>query len=286
MTTSAVRRNGPYAPLGANYADDDAVALLDMQEDDRAELLYVRALAYCARDLRGEGYISDIALRAGKVLRRKRMDTVLASAARLAELGLWAREGDGYRIKSWLKWNKSWDELSRKRKADSERKKPHDEPDSATVPDGIRAESARKADGIQTESAATPSGVATPQHFTSLHDTSLHVPTTSGAVALIDNANAVAAFIEGAQGNGMDRPGRSIIGRVGKAAKQLIADGVNEQDVITAARRLGANGWDDLEREVRRLQAERRPQTKASTTDAKVANTLALAEHFREQDSA
>jgi hypothetical protein len=124
------------------------------------------------------------------------------------------------------------------------------------------------------------------EHVASGREQGAGVPTTSGALALHDNATAVAAFVEGAQDAGMDRPGRSIIGRVGKAAKQLLADGASEADVLTAARRLGANGWDDLEREVRRLQAERRPQAKPSTTDAKVANTLALAERFREQDSA
>lgn len=112
------------------------------------------------------------------------------------------------------------------------------------------------------------------------------VPPPAGAVALPGNGTVVAAFIEGAHDAGMDRPGRSIIARVGKAAKQLLADGANERDVLDAARRLGAGGWDDLEREVRRLQAERRgTTTKPSTTDAKVANTLALAERFREQDA-
>ena len=83
-----------------------------------------------------------------------------------------------------------------------------------------------------------------------------------------ENAGAVvAAFIDGATSNGMDRPGQSIIGRVSRAAKQLLAGGSNFEDVVTAAKRLGANGWDDLEREVRRVQAEKRTPLRAVPGD-------------------
>jgi hypothetical protein len=74
-----------------------------------------------------------------------------------------------------------------------------------------------------------------------------------------DASGVIAAFIDAATASGMDRPGKSIIGRVGRAAKQLLTDGTNLDDLLTAARRLGANGWDDLEREVRRVQADKRP---------------------------
>lgn len=76
-------------------------------------------------------------------------------------------------------------------------------------------------------------------------------------VPVEDASGVLAAFIESATGAGLDRPGRSIIGRVGRASKQLLADGANADDLVLAARRLGANGWDDLEREVRRVQSER-----------------------------
>ena len=121
---SQVRRNGPYAPLSAFYADDDAIATLDMAEDDRTELLFVRALAYCAREPRLNGFISDVALGAGRVLRRRprKGEGIERNAKELHNLGLWLREEDGYRIKSWGKWNRSAEEIDAARKRDRERK--------------------------------------------------------------------------------------------------------------------------------------------------------------------
>lgn len=178
MTASAVRRNGPFAPLGANYADDDAIATLDLEENDRAEVLFTRGLAYCARDLRLEGFISDIALRAGKVLRRrpgkKGADTVLDAAQRLVELGVWTRVDGGYLITNWLKWNKSWEEISKKRAEDRGRKGGRPDPDEPPDDDGSRADSARTDTGVVADSARKPSGVVAPKHVTSQHTTSHH----------------------------------------------------------------------------------------------------------------
>jgi hypothetical protein len=78
----------------------------------------------------------------------------------------------------------------------------------------------------------------------------------------------------------MDRPGRSVIGRVAKTAKQLLADGATQRDLLTAATRLGANGWDDLEREVRRVQADQRrpsaPPAGMSTSEQRIATGEAI----------
>lgn len=123
-----VRRNGPYAPLSAFYADDDAIALLDEAEDDRTELLFVRALAFCARDPNLEGFVSAVALRTGRVLRRKPrnkgVEDVIYHAEQLVKVGLWLAETDGYRIKKWSKWNRTPKEIEDKRAADMDRKKP------------------------------------------------------------------------------------------------------------------------------------------------------------------
>ena len=121
-----IRRNGPYAPLSAFYADDDAIALLDEAEDDRTELLFVRALAFCARDPNLEGFVSAVALRTGRVLRRKPrnkgQEDVIYHAEQLVKVGLWLAETDGYRIKQWSKWNRSPKEIEDKRAADLARK--------------------------------------------------------------------------------------------------------------------------------------------------------------------
>lgn len=119
-----VRRNGPYAPLSAFYADDDAIATLDMAEDDRTELLFLRALAFCARDPGLEGFVSTVALQSGRILRRKarKGQDVIHHAEQLVKVGLWAAETDGYRIKQWSKWNRSPKEIADRRAADLARK--------------------------------------------------------------------------------------------------------------------------------------------------------------------
>ena len=125
-----VRRNGPYAPLSAFYADDDAIATLDMAEDDRTELLFVRALAFCARDPNLRGFVSVVALKSGRILRRRpsRGRDVIHHAEVLVKLGLWLAETDGYRIARWEKWNRTPTEIEAARRKDRARKggKPED----------------------------------------------------------------------------------------------------------------------------------------------------------------
>lgn len=115
-----IRRNGPYAPLSAFYADDDAIARLDMAEDDRTELLFLRGLAFCARDANLRGGISLAVLETGRILRRA---DVLIHAKELVRLGLWSETTDGFRITRWSKWNRSPAEIKKARATDAARKR-------------------------------------------------------------------------------------------------------------------------------------------------------------------
>ena len=123
----AMRRPGIYAALSAHYFDD--VAVMEAGED--AELLYIRMLAYAARQPENEGFIHDrvIASRLGIVPRESGDGTgnvpgtdAGSRAGKLAEVGLLTREGGGYRITAWLKWNKSAEEMGRERTRDQQRK--------------------------------------------------------------------------------------------------------------------------------------------------------------------
>ena len=127
----AMKRPGIYAPLSAYYFDD--AAIMEVGED--AELLYVRMLAYAARQMEFEGFISDrvIASRLGIMPRESGNDTgngtgnvpgtdAGSRAGLLAEYGLLTREEGGYRISGWLKWNKSAAELGKERARDRQRK--------------------------------------------------------------------------------------------------------------------------------------------------------------------
>lgn len=123
-----VRRNGPYAPLSAFYADDDAIAQLDMAEDDRAELLFIRSLAFCARDPNLRGGITRAVLETGRVLRRADIND---TAKELVRVGLWSETPEGYRITRWAKWNRSPADIKKARAADAARKKPRGATDAA-----------------------------------------------------------------------------------------------------------------------------------------------------------
>lgn len=122
MAVNQIKRNGSYAPLSANYYDDDAV----IAAGERAEVLFTRSLAFCARNL-NDGFITDLQLaRIGVGL-----PNVSARARRLVEVGLWERvddgalfdcEGAGYRVRRWNKWNLTRAEIEAKQRKDAERK--------------------------------------------------------------------------------------------------------------------------------------------------------------------
>jgi hypothetical protein len=105
-----MRYRGPYVPLSAYYFDDEKV----LRVSECAELMYVRMLAYSARVITSEGYISD-----GQVETRLGLRQARKRANELVTAGLLAREDGGYRIENWRKWNRTEAELvsERKRKA-------------------------------------------------------------------------------------------------------------------------------------------------------------------------
>ena len=123
----AMRRPGPFAPLAAFYADDEKI----MEAGEDAELLYVRMLAYAARTPLTEGWISDrvVVSRLGILPRDagNGAGTVPGTdagsrAGVLERVGLIERERAGWRIVSWLKWNRSAAEMGRERDRDRKRK--------------------------------------------------------------------------------------------------------------------------------------------------------------------
>jgi len=112
MAVNQIRRNGSFAPLSANYYDDDAV----IAAGEKAEVLFTRGLAFAARKP-ADGVITDLQLTTF------RLSSVKARAQRLVEVGLWERTDDGYRIAAWLKHNASRAEIEEKQRKDAERKR-------------------------------------------------------------------------------------------------------------------------------------------------------------------
>lgn len=123
----AMRKPGPYVALSATYADDEKI----MEAGEFAELLYVRMLAYCARTPLSEGWISDpvmesrlgvLPVAAGNGAGTLAGTDVGSRAGKLQASGLITRDGNGWRIVSWLKWNRSVEEMGRERARDRDRK--------------------------------------------------------------------------------------------------------------------------------------------------------------------
>lgn len=125
MANAQVRRRGAYAPLAATYFTDDDV----MEAGEDAELLFVRGLAFCAGNPSSDGYITD-----------KQVTRVVGAGMpglsdriqALVSVGLWERQPGGYVVRSWLKWNKSAEELGRHRARDRDRKSAKAHPDGGT----------------------------------------------------------------------------------------------------------------------------------------------------------
>jgi hypothetical protein len=128
------KSNGPYAPLSATYYRDDAI----LEVGEQSELLFVRCLAFLA-DAASDGYITDRQMR---VVVGMGMRNVPARVQRLVDVGLLTCVDDAYLVRSWLKWNKTTDEIGKHLKRDRDRKS------------GVKVvNSARNEDGIQTDSS-------------------------------------------------------------------------------------------------------------------------------------
>lgn len=78
----------------------------------------------------------------------------------------------------------------------------------------------------------------------------------------VAKANAiVAAYIDGATAAGQDKPTTALIGRVGRDAKRLIAEGIPTEKLLAAADLMGRGGWQSLDVQLQRMSAGRNRPT-------------------------
>lgn len=116
MGLNHARPRRAYVPLAANYYWDDRIG----EAGEAAELLYVRALSFCA-SMYSDGFITR---RQAITIVGIGMTDVESRIQRLIDVGLWIEdEGDGFWVASWLKWNRSFDEIGRIRSSDAARKR-------------------------------------------------------------------------------------------------------------------------------------------------------------------
>lgn len=123
MASTNRRTQRLHVQLDVDYYDDPKI----IDAGEKAELLYVRSLAFCKKNWRANGYMSD-----GQVARAVApgLPGLQARIKSLVATGLWERvdddlfgHGKGYVVSAWLKRNPSADEIEHKRRADSDRKK-------------------------------------------------------------------------------------------------------------------------------------------------------------------
>ncbi|MEV7014080.1 hypothetical protein [Streptosporangium sp. NPDC051022] len=243
------RRLGPYAPLSATYATDDAI----IEAGEKAELLYVRGLAFCAAS-ESDGFITRAQL---KRFVGAGMDDVMDRAACLVEFGLWEEEASGFLVRAWLKWNASAEELGRARRKDRERKaakkaeqiQPEDvleddetpssesADDSARIPAGIQSEddaesgdrSEGSPDGFQPRAGARVEARAR----NSLHSTSLNEnsPSPQGGARGLRRADSETKFEEFWK----NYPRKVGKPDARKAWDKAVKAGANPDDIIAGA---------------------------------------------------
>lgn len=147
------KSKGAYVPLAAQYYLDDAI----LEAGPDAELLFVRMLSFLAA-VPSDGFITDRQVpivAAGLRAPRRRLDSLL-------NVGLIEQVSGGFLVRSWLKWNRSADEVGKLLAKDRERKARKDAGDalnSGWNPDGIRSDSElqSRAEQSSTEQSIPPS---------------------------------------------------------------------------------------------------------------------------------
>lgn len=80
-------------------------------------------------------------------------------------------------------------------------------------------------------------------------------PTGTASTARARELNVgdvVAAYMDGARGGGQPAPAASLRARVGRQAKQMLAEGYSIETLVASARTMGAGEWNDLAVQVRK----------------------------------
>jgi hypothetical protein len=282
MPIERTKGNGSYAPLSATYYRDDA--LLSVSEG--AELLYVRGLAFCAETV-SDGFISDRQLVAVVGIRLR---SVPRRAAELCEVELWSHVTGGYVVRSWLKWNRSAEDIGRYKRNDRERKASakhaltcENVESESTVPVGIRPESARNPTGVRSDSDSQ----STVLHNTAQHSTEVLPPASPNGAALVPAAESLNQRAQRLTKAYTDVQPMSKFPAVLGIVKTAIAAHHGDDEIIPALLRLARDGrgvtTETLRVELQGLPAPR-GQPKRSTTDERVMAGLELAAKYEEEE--
>lgn len=256
---------GPYVPLDVNYARDRAIAAAG----EEAELLYLRALAYCKGTF-SEGFVPDHEV--DEIA--KRLKRVPQRIAALVREELWSVTDGGWLIRNWNRWNESSEEVQAKREREAERQRRKRERDKERTDSNVTADVPR--DNNVTPPVVTPpkarqgkAEVTQGKGVARLRDEPKDDPTNA---LLIEHVNAYA-----------EPPPLDAQRQTKTAIMRQVACGIAPERISAGLARM-------RERRVGpgllpQLIAECSPVARPSTTDRAVATGLSLVEHFRAQES-
>jgi len=239
-----------YIKLAVAFADDPKVRALARYGPDAnlARDLYVQMVCFCKRMLT-DGFVPDEQI--GLLVYPVDPEHGKQLAKQLASVGLTKEEAGGWQVLAYLKRNGSREDVERlsEVRAQAGRR-------GGQVSRKPARQSAAKANRKQVASGALKQNEA--KYRDRDRDRNAELPNGSSGTDApeINPAPVVAAFIEGATGAGLKRPAANIIARVGRQARELLAENTYTADeLIAAARTMGAGEWNDLAVQLRKDDA-------------------------------
>jgi hypothetical protein len=265
---------GHYVVLSVSYYRDDAV----LRAGEAAEVLFTRSIAF-AGEQPADGYITEHQARYVIGAGLKRIEQRIAALVRES---LWVPVDGGWVVRSYVKWNRSAEEIGMTRKADRERKAAKREAErsmSDSIPPGIRPES----DGIPVEVPDLTYVVGKEVRSGEVKSGQIVAPQADATAA----STLIAEWIDHCSGG---RPPSRVVGQVAREVGKMLDEGIPLADVRAGLAAWHAKGLHpstlaSVVHEVR-TGADRKTQPKGSTTDERVAATLDLAARYAAAEGA
>lgn len=263
-----------YLPLAVAFASDPKVRALAQFGADAglARDLFVQMCCHCKANLT-DGFVAEYEL--GILVYPLDVEHGKQLAKHLAYVELIKPQADGWQVLGYLKRNGSREDVDRLSKVRAEAGRAGGR--KSRKPAG---QTGRKANGKQ---VAYQGASNYPPRDRDREVTTEPPNGGSGAVAPSGEPNpapVVAAFIEGATGAGLKRPDASIIARVGKQARLILAQGTYTLDeALASARNMGAGEWNDLAVQLRKDNAAANGSGGSETTGHRKARQAIKAGH-------
>lgn len=246
-----------YFPLTVGFPSNRKVRTLVQFGSPDAGLardLYVQMLIFC-KDTMSDGHVPEHQL--GLLVYPTAIEHAKQLASHLVSVELINEEPGGWFVPGFLRKNKTRAEikaLSEVRAESGRNGGSVSRPKPKTARQTGRKASVKQvgSDVVSNRAAITPPKTET--YTETNKDLSRAASGTTGEPNVGD---VVAAYVDGARSGGQPDPASSLRARVGKQARQLLAEGIEASTLIDSARSMGRGQWNDLAVQVRKDAAER-----------------------------